>query len=220
MVFTVPMGGSQKWPQVARSVEGYISVRQSRDMTRVSSRAATVFITSLLVCGYAQAAGLHVSGAPDELTVEATGVPLARLLDEVTSKAGIALHYDGRRPRDQVTLSVRNQSGTEIVLSLLQRLGCNYAARWERTGLRIDVLLVSAPTPVREPPAPAYRVAETTTNEEAEMAAELKAIAEVELGVSNAADEDSAAQPAPPVGLFQTPPPARDQEAPSTTEVP
>lgn len=184
----------------------------------MSSRAAA--ITSLLVCGYAQAAGLHVSGAPDQLTVEATGVPLARLLDEVTSRAGIALRYDGPRPRNQVTISVRNQSGTEIVLGLLHRLGCNYGARWERTGLRIDALLVSAPTPVRDPPARAYRVAETTTSEEAAMAAELKAIAEAELGISDAPEGDSAAQPAPPVGLFQTPPPARDQDAPPTTEVP
>jgi hypothetical protein len=98
----------------------------------------------------------------DRLDLLATSTPLADLLQRLARETGMKVVYEGAPPRNLLTVTLLDRTPAEAVLGLFEGLGLNYAVIFDRTGTRIDTLLLagaagSGTTPTRVPP-PAARI--------------------------------------------------------------
>lgn len=97
------------------------------------------------------------------LDLIATAAPLQDVLARLAQQTGMRVVYDGTPPRTLVTVSLPQRTPVEAVLSLFEGLGLNYALSTDRSGTRVDMLIISTAAPgagapsrtaVAPPPAP------------------------------------------------------------------
>ncbi len=81
----------------------------------------------------------------DRLDLVATAVPLSDLLQRLARETGMKVVYEGAPPRTLLTVSLLDRTPAEAVLGLFEGLGLNYAVSFDRTGARIDTLLLAGP---------------------------------------------------------------------------
>jgi len=91
--------------------------------------------------GHAADVQVRVVGAL--IDVQATAAPLQDVLARLAQQTGMKVVYDGPPPRQLVTLTLAGRTPPEAVLALFEGLGVNYAMMADRTGLRVDTLLVA-----------------------------------------------------------------------------
>jgi len=170
---------------------------------------APQILLAALIAPAAFAGEVQVRANGGRVDLIATAAPLQDVLARLAQQTGMKVVYDGAPPRMLVTVSLPQRTPVEAVLALFEGLGLNYALSTDRSGTRVDTLILSAAAPVggasarpgavpppptpavpdprRLPPRPQPRSDEEREDEEA--------------------DEDSARpQPAPPGPvIFQGP---------------
>ena len=80
-----------------------------------------------------------------ELTARAA--PLSEVLERLGRQIGMKVVYEGASPRQLVTLSLQGRSPAETVLGLLEGQGLNFALVSDKTGTRVETLLVAGLAP-------------------------------------------------------------------------
>lgn len=78
------------------------------------------------------------------LDLIATAAPLQDVLARLSQQTGMKVVYDGAPPRTLVTVSLPQRTPVEAVLSLFEGLGLNYALSTDKSGTRVDMLIISA----------------------------------------------------------------------------
>lgn len=127
-------------------------------------RALAPALLLWLVAGHAAAeVRLQARGARLDLT--ATAAPLTDVLDRLARQLGMKVQYDGPAPRQLVTLTLRDRTPSEAVLSVLEGQGVNFALVWDPSGVQLQTLVIAglagtstpAASPARPPVEPAAR---------------------------------------------------------------
>ena len=100
----------------------------------------------------------------ERVDVTATAAPLADVLDQLARQTGMEIVYDGKPPRQKITLALQGRSAAEAVQGILEGQGLNYALVADPTGTRVQTLLLAGPVgrgtstgSVSRPPAPIAR---------------------------------------------------------------
>ncbi|MGE0456137.1 MAG: hypothetical protein AB7O37_22690 [Vicinamibacteria bacterium] len=101
---------------------------------------ACVGMALLPVIGSAQ---VELRQRGDRVDLVATGVPLSDLLQRLARETGMKVVYEGAPPRTLLTVSLLDRTPAEAVLGLFEGLGLNYAVSFDRSGTRIDTLLLA-----------------------------------------------------------------------------
>ncbi len=118
-------------------------------------------VIALWLTPQAQAAEVQVRVNGALVDIQATAAPLQDVLARLAQQTGMKVVYEGAPPSTLVTLTLAGRTPTEAVLALFEGLGVNYAMMADRTGLRVDTLLVtgistgSSSTAASRPGAPA-----------------------------------------------------------------
>jgi len=84
-----------------------------------------------------------VRSADDRLELRASGAPLFEVLDELALRTGIAIVYEGARPREAVSVDLAGCTAVEAVLRLLEGRGLNYAFVMDETRTAVRTLLLA-----------------------------------------------------------------------------
>jgi hypothetical protein len=111
------------------------------------------------------AAEVRVLARGPHIDLTATAAPLTEVLDRLGRQVGLKVQYEGPAPRQLVTLSLRDRTPAEAVLSVLEGQGVNFALVWDETGTRLQTLVIAgsagvstaASAPARTAPEPAPR---------------------------------------------------------------
>ncbi len=80
--------------------------------------------------------------------------PASEILDRLASQTGMKVVYEGGAPRTRVNVSFENRTQAEAVLLVLEGLGYDYLVRYDRSGTRAELLLVSGPSSNVNKPLP------------------------------------------------------------------
>lgn len=78
------------------------------------------------------------------MDIQATAVPFSEILEELARRTGMKVVYDAARPQAVITVRLEKLSVVEAVTRLMEGLGLNYAFMRDRTGMRIETLVLSA----------------------------------------------------------------------------
>ena len=100
------------------------------------------------------AAEVQVRPNGDRIDVIATAATLQDVLTRLSQQTGMKVVYDGAPPRALVTVSLVQRTPAEAVLSLFEGLGLNYALSSDRTGTRVEMLIISTATGGASPSRP------------------------------------------------------------------
>src|SRR5262245_23013747 len=76
--------------------------------------------------------------------VQATAAPLSDVLARIAQQTGMKVVYDGAPPRTLVTVTLPQRTPAEAVLALFEGIGVNYAMKLDRSGVRVDTLIVAS----------------------------------------------------------------------------
>src|SRR5262245_51881984 len=101
-----------------------------------------------LVLGFAVAfpalaAEIQVRPNGGLIDVHATAAPMQDVLSRIAQQTGMKVVYDGAPPRGLVTLTLLQRTPAEAVLALFEGAGVNYAMKTDRSGTRVDTLIVT-----------------------------------------------------------------------------
>lgn len=80
--------------------------------------------------------------AGDRVSVRAVSAPVAEILERLARATGMRVVYDGPVPRQILTATLEARAPAAAVLSVLEGLGLNYALVMDRSGARVDQLLI------------------------------------------------------------------------------
>lgn len=127
-------------------------------------RKATPLLLAALIAPAVFAGEVQVRPNGARLDLIATAAPLQDVLARLAQQTGMKVVYDGTPPRTLVTVSLPQRTPVEAVLSLFEGLGLNYALATDRSGTKVDMLIISTAAPgagtpsrtaVAPPPMPA-----------------------------------------------------------------
>lgn len=91
-------------------------------------------------------AGVEVqTDAAGRVSVHAEA-PAVEILDRLAAQTGMKVVYEGGGPRTRVSVSFERRTPAEAVLMVLQGLGYDYLIRFDRTGTRPELLMISGPS--------------------------------------------------------------------------
>jgi hypothetical protein len=90
-------------------------------------------------------AAVDVRQEGERVSVRAEAAPLSEVLDRLSKQLGMKVVYEGAPPRALVTASLSDRTPAEAVLGVLEGLGLDYLARMDKTGARVETLILSAP---------------------------------------------------------------------------
>jgi hypothetical protein len=90
-------------------------------------------------------AAVDVRQEGERVSVRAEAAPLSEVLDRLSKQLGMKVVYEGAPPRALVTASLSDRTPAEAVLGILEGLGLDYLARMDKTGTRVEALILSAP---------------------------------------------------------------------------
>jgi hypothetical protein len=106
-------------------------------------RRSWLVVFALCLTQPTQAADVQVRVNGALVDVQATAAPLQDVLARLAQQTGMKVVYDGAPPRMLVTLTLAGRTPPEAVMALFEGLGVNYAMMADRTGLRVDTLLIT-----------------------------------------------------------------------------
>lgn len=106
---------------------------------------APALLLPLLATAAAAEVSVQARGTHVDLT--ATAAPLAEVLDRLARQVGMKVVYEGPAPRQLVTVTLKDRTPAEAVLSLLEGQGVNYALVSEENGGGVRTLLVAGAAP-------------------------------------------------------------------------
>jgi hypothetical protein len=104
-----------------------------------------LIVAASLVATPVLAAGIEVRADGGGVDIRATAAPLSDILDELAHQTGMKVAFDGARPQALITVRLERLSAAQAVTRLMEGLGLNYAFMLDRTGTRIETLVLSAP---------------------------------------------------------------------------
>lgn len=87
-------------------------------------------------------AGVEVRSTGGGVDVSAVSAPLSEVLDGIARVTKMKVIYDGGTPRVPVTVTLRGQTPAQAVMGVLEGLGLNFALVLDRTGTRVDTLMM------------------------------------------------------------------------------
>lgn len=87
-------------------------------------------------------AEVEIRVAGDRVSLHAVSAPVSEILDSLARHTGMRLIYDAPRPRQALSATLENRTPAEAVLSVLEGLGLNYALVMDRSGARVEQLLI------------------------------------------------------------------------------
>lgn len=85
-----------------------------------------------------------VRSADGRLELRVTGAPLFEVLDALALRTGMAIVYEGARPREPVSVDLAGCTAVEAVLGLLEGRGLNYAFVMDESRTAVRTLLLAA----------------------------------------------------------------------------
>jgi hypothetical protein len=97
-------------------------------------------------------AGVEVRVSGERVDVQAQNAPLSEILDSLSRQTHIKLVYEGSPPRQLLSVDLKDRTPAEAVLAVLDGQGLAYAVALDRSGTRVQTLLMSAGNPA--PAAP------------------------------------------------------------------
>jgi hypothetical protein len=106
---------------------------------------AKAAVFALVLAAPAQAAVEVRADAQGRVSVRADA-PAAEVLDRLASQTGMKVVYEGGAPRTRVSVAFEQRTPAEAVLLVLQGLGYDYLLRFDRSGRRPELLIVSGPS--------------------------------------------------------------------------
>ena len=109
---------------------------------RVRLRLA-VPLLALPLAGGAALSDARVHLENGRVSIHSQSAPLAEVLARFAQATGAEVVYETARPRQLVTVAIDGASPAEAIARLLEGQGLNYALRLDRTGTRVDLLVVS-----------------------------------------------------------------------------
>ncbi len=115
-------------------------------------RVALALLLLPLATGAAAEVSVQARGQRVDLSV--TAAPLAEVLDRLGRQLGMKVVYEGPAPRQLVTVTLKDRTPAEAVLTLLEGLGVNYALLADETGAGVKTLLVAGAAPPTVAAAP------------------------------------------------------------------
>jgi len=156
-------------------------------------------------------AEVEVRVADNRVSLHAVSAPLSEILNSLARQTGMRLSCDVPCPRQALTATLENRTPGEAVLSLLEGLGVNYALVMDRSGARVEQLLILGTAAAEAPPAAPIRPGPAQQDPQALSQAEVDAaweedVGDDELPVDDAETEGKGAQgaqgaaKAPPAG--------------------
>jgi hypothetical protein len=111
----------------------------------------------VLLAARAGAAQTEVRVVGDKVHLRATGATISEVLDRLGRQTDMTVMYDGAPPRGRINLDRVGLTQPQAVLSVLEGQGLNYALRMDRSGTRVEQLLLVASTGAASAPAPPPR---------------------------------------------------------------
>ncbi len=117
-------------------------------------RPAFAAAVLLLPLATASAAEVSVQARGERVDLSATAAPLAEVLDRLGRQVGMKVVYEGPTPRQLVTVTLKDRTPAETVLSLLEGQGINYALLADESGAGVKTLLVAGAAPPTSAAAP------------------------------------------------------------------
>jgi hypothetical protein len=96
-----------------------------------------------LGCPAASHADVQVKLRDGRMTIEATNVSIAEILDRVAKNTGMKVIYDGPPPTQNVKVSLTERTPADAVLGILEGRGLNFAVILNTAGTQVQTLLVS-----------------------------------------------------------------------------
>ena len=110
---------------------------------------------------------IRVSG--ERVDVQATNAPLSEILDGLARQAAMKIVYEGPPPRQLLSVDIKGRTPAEAVLAILEGQGLSYTVALDRSGTRVQTLLMAggdnAPSAARLPPARPERPARVPVRE-------------------------------------------------------
>ena len=100
-----------------------------------------------LIAPMAWAGEVQVRANGALVDVVAVAAPVQEVLARLAQQTGMKVVYDGPPPRALVTVTLPQRTPAEAVLALFEGLGLNYALRTDRSGTKVDTLIVSSAAP-------------------------------------------------------------------------
>jgi len=100
-------------------------------------------------------AAVQVRSDPDGRVSVRADAPASEVLERLGAQTGMKVVYEGGAPRSRVSVAFEQRTPGEAVLLVLQGLGYDYLIRYDRSGSRPELLIVSGPSSSVLRPAPA-----------------------------------------------------------------
>lgn len=169
----------------------------------MSSMRATAVAVALLAAPSALAAVEVKADASGRVSVRADA-PASEILDRLGAQTGMRVVYEGGSPRMRISVAFEQRTPAEAVLKVLEGLGYDYLVRFDRSGTRPELLIVSGPsssaarsTPAT-PPATARPMRPVEPEEDAGDAEEEPVDEQAEIPAVRVQDLRAQPQPAAP----------------------
>jgi hypothetical protein len=102
-----------------------------------------VMFVFLLLLPQTLLADLEVQATGGHVTIRARAVSLARVLEQLGKQTGMQVVYEAAPPSQLVSASVEADSPREALTRILEGLGVSYAFRMDRSGTRVEMLLIT-----------------------------------------------------------------------------
>jgi len=137
-------------------------------------RRALIFALVLLAARDLRA-GVDVRMSGDLVDVVAINAPLAEILDFLSRQTHMKVVYEGAPPKQLLSVDLKQRTPAEAVLAVLEGQGLAYAVSLDRTGTKVQTLLMSsapavggatAQAPPRVVPSPPERAMRESVVEE------------------------------------------------------
>jgi hypothetical protein len=77
------------------------------------------------------------------VSIHSQSAPLAEVLTRFAQATGAEVVYEASRPRQPVTVAIEGASPAEAIARLLEGQGLDYVLRLDRTGTKVELLVVS-----------------------------------------------------------------------------
>lgn len=111
-------------------------------------------------------AEVEVRATGDRVSLRVVSAPVSEVLESLARQTGMKVIYEAPPPRQALTTTLENRAPADVVLSLLEGLGVNYALVMDDSGARVEQLLLlgtlSATAPATSASTPAGGRAQAT----------------------------------------------------------
>jgi hypothetical protein len=119
-------------------------------------------VIALLAAAPDLRAAVEVVVSPENrVDVQATNAPLSEILDGMARQLKIKIVYEGPPPRQLLTVDLKDRTPAEAFLAIVEGQGLAYAFVMDRSGTKVESLLMAggnnAPNPAAGPPRPPAR---------------------------------------------------------------